>query len=216
MSRDPVALSAERCAASDARRAAQGFAAHAELNSGRVGGERPVPADLRPSATLRVADPSATSVSASRAAAGCTGQALVLGRAEVALTCPADSDRSRISSPHHYGWLTVPWPILLSVPAFEQHLIAGVRQQPAESHRGSPDPRPPGEEYPYGPRPRGPSRGIPEFPSDDAVITRSASPADPLAQICPTGVRRTASDDLPAGALREGFVSYLLCGPIRS
>jgi len=87
------------------------------------------------------------SVGAARAA-GSAGQALVLARAKVALTRPADGNRGRIRPPNHQRRLAVPWPILLSVPAFEEHLIAGVRQQPAKSHRGSPDPRHPGEEYP--------------------------------------------------------------------
>ena len=74
----------------------------------------------------------------------------------------------------------------------------------------------PGEEHPYGPRPRGPSRGIPEFPpmmlpSRDRRVQRtlwtgSAWPASaaPIRMTC------------PADSLTEGFVSYLLCDPIRS
>src|SRR5712692_9237002 len=82
-------------------------------------------------------------VRASRLAAGGARHGLLLDRAEIPLARTADRLGGRVHAPHDKRGLAVPGAVLLAIPSFEQHLMAGIRQQPAQQHRGSPDPNPP-------------------------------------------------------------------------
>lgn len=92
----------------------------------------------------------------------------------------------------------MPRPVMLPVPAFDQRLITGIRQQPAQ-HCGSPDPHPRWG-LPLRPTPPWPVPRYPPIPADDAAIMRSASPARNPFRIPARVAGRSGPDDLSAVA----------------